>query len=98
MNITETAVRAAKGADVRDWLDHIAWTDVIEPRLTALREARTKELVQVTLNPGTAKRSTAEIAGEINGLDYVKNLLIGLVKDGRLADKELAGRGISLKD
>jgi flagellar biosynthesis regulator FlaF len=99
MNITETATRAAKGADVRDWLDHIAWTDVIEPRLAALREARTRELVQATLNPGAAKvRSTAEVAGEIHGIDYVRNLLQQLIKDGRAADVELKQHGISLKD
>lgn len=97
MNIPETAVRAAKGIDTADWLDHIAWTDCIEPKLLATRDALTKELVQATLNPGPQAKP-AELAGKIAGIDFVRAEIVRLVRDGRSASDDLRQRGISLKD
>lgn len=97
MNIPETAVRAAKGQDTQDWLDHIAWTDVIEPKLLATRDSLTRELVQATLNPKPGS-CAAEVAGKINGIDFVRTEIQRLVRDGRAAASDLRQRGISLQE
>ncbi len=95
MDLHKTAESAAMGADVQDWLDHIAWTDAIEPRLLATREALTRELVQATLNPGP-KSSAAEVAGKIAGIDFVRAEISRLVREGRDAQKTLARLNVSL--
>ena len=97
MTIAETAVKAAKGSDVQQWLDHIAWTDVIEPKLLTAREALTRELVQATLNPGP-KACAPEIAGKINGIDWLRAELLRLIKDGKEASAVLGRMNVSIAE
>lgn len=97
MNLSETAVKAAKGSDTSEFLHHIAWTDVIEPKLLTAREALTRELVQATLNPGP-KACAPEIAGKINGIDWLRNELVRLISEGREASATLGRMNISIAE
>lgn len=97
MTLSETAVKAAKGSDTSQFLDHIAWTDVIEPQMLAARDALSRELVQATLNPGP-KVSALEIAGKMNGIDWVRNLLVRIISEGREASATLGRLNVSIAE
>lgn len=94
--IAETALKAAQGADTQDFLDHIAWTDVIKPKLLETRELLTKELVGAVLSPKPSENKE-QIAGKIHGIDHVIRTIEQLVREGKQASKVLAAQNISLK-
>lgn len=97
MNHTNTATLAAKGLDTEDFLDHIAWTDVILPALMKDREALTRALVDLTLRPPTqASESREQLAGKIFGIDHVVARITKIVKDGHAAGAELASHNLYL--
>ena len=49
MTTQEVATIAAKGIDTADFLDHIAWTEVIKPALEGAKAKLTKQLVDTIL-------------------------------------------------
>jgi len=98
MNLAETALKAAQGSDTEQFLDHIAWTDVIRPKLADMREVLTKELVGAVLTPSsTAAQNKEQIAGKIHGIDFVIRTIEALVREGRNASKALASQNIAIK-
>ncbi len=94
MTIQETALAAAQGIDTEDFLNHIAWDEVILPRLRETREALTRELVQAVLNPAKGT-DMATIAGKVAGIDYTIALLLRLVREGKTARTTLQEQNIS---
>jgi hypothetical protein len=93
-------VSAAKGEDLHDLLDHIAWTDTIQPELMKLRESLTRLLVGAVLNGKVVTTSGAELnkeqsAGQIDGLDFINDLFTRLLRKGANASEELRKLGIS---
>jgi hypothetical protein len=97
--VQEIATTAAKGIDTEDFLDHIAWTAVIRPKLDAAKAMLTKQLVDAVLSGTPIEEGTRErIAGKIHGIDYVINEIESIVKKGREAEGLLRQAGISLQD
>lgn len=97
--ISEIATDAAKGMDTEDFLDHIAWTAVIKPRLDSAKTLLTKQLVDAVLSGTPIEEGSRErIAGKIHGIDYVIHEIESIVKKGRIAEGLLAEAGISLTD
>lgn len=97
MNIKQAALKAAQGIDTEDFMHHIAWDEVILPKLLETREILTRQLVESVLNPGAQNGETREqLAGKIQGIDFVMKLFTNLVKDGREARGNLQSVNVSL--
>lgn len=98
-SIQEIATTAAKGIDTEDFLDHIAWTAVIKPKLDGAKALLTKKLVDAVLQGTPVEEGSKErIAGQIYGIDYVIREIEGIVTKGREAEKLLMQAGIGLQD
>ena len=103
MTTQEVATIAAKGIDTADFLDHIAWTEVIKPALEGAKAKLTKQLVDTIWaapapNQALTDASRERIAGQIFGIDYAIKEIENIVRRGREAEKELAAEGIYLQD
>jgi hypothetical protein len=94
---------AAKAEDVQDLLNHIAWTETIEPALIKQREVLSALLVQSTLGyPVEMNRtdgskitvSKEQLAGRISGINFITKFLEDLLKNGQAAMKSLNDIGI----
>lgn len=96
MNLADTALKAAQGSDTEQFLDHIAWTDVICPKLLERRDILTKELVDSVLN-ATSSSNKEQVAGCIHGIDFAIRTIEALVREGRNASATLRSHNISLK-
>lgn len=95
----DTVVTAAKGIDAQDFLDHIGWTDVIQPRLEGQKAMLTKRLVDAVLTGAPLEESSKErIAGQIYGIDYAMREIEAIVTRGHAAEGLLADAGMHLKD
>ena len=97
MTHQEIAVRAYQGADTRDLLNHIAWTDVIKPELLKAKEFYTKELVTGVLEATSKSGSREQIAGRIYGIDFVIKVLENVLRNGKLAEDLLAQENLHLQ-
>lgn len=96
----------AMAEDLDNLLEHIAWTDIVEPTLLSKREALVNLLVDTNLGrPATVpiKGSTAqrplkaeEIAGQIYGIDYILSFFRKLLTNGETADKKLQDEGVKV--
>lgn len=96
---------AAKAEDLSDLLQHIAWTDTLKPALLRERDNYTKMLVNSTLglpvtipnSRGAAIEVTREqLAGKIYGIDYIIELVEGILSKGSKAVTELRKAGVNL--
>lgn len=98
MSLQSTALTAAYGADTENFLDHIAWDEVIHPKLKRDVELLTRQLVDATLTTGGATKDTKEqIAGKIFGIHHAIKTIQTLVKEGRHAKEVLASQNIHLQ-
>lgn len=85
------ALKAAYGEDTMDLLDHIAWTDVVKPKLEEARKIFTEQLVSVTLRPQKEGTETREqLAGKLYGISYIINVFEKILKEGHEARTILA--------
>jgi hypothetical protein len=97
---------AAKGEDLSDLLQHIAWTETLRPALLRERDNYTKMLVNATLGtpvqiPASSGRAAVEIskeqlAGKIYGIDYIVELVEGVLSKGARGVAELRKSGVNL--
>jgi len=90
---------AAKAEDIFDLLNHIAWTDVLKPKLLSVREQYTKALVNNLLGTPLPKDGPTQeqIAGKIYGIDFMISTIESVLTRGEKAIAELNYQGISLK-
>jgi hypothetical protein len=89
----------AKGEDTYDLLSHIAWTDVILPRLEKEIVTYSTILVNEALGtpiPGNITRE--QVAGRAYGIRWVQNLLERILKDGKRGLEHLQTEGIALSN
>jgi hypothetical protein len=95
---SDLALAAAQAEDTSSLLDHIAWTDVIRPRLATLRESYIKQLVAHDLGaPLPAPLTREHLAGRIYGIDYICSILESILSRGARAAEELREIGFSLE-
>jgi len=93
-----TALQAAQGLDTQDLLNHIAWTDVIKPKLEEAKAILTNQLVDATLNPQQPGTQTREqIAGRLWGIDHTIKTLEKILKAGAHAREVLAQDNLFLQ-
>ncbi len=92
-----TLVAVAQAEDTFDLLNHIAWTDVILPKLSRTRDQYTKAVVNNILGgelpPGVTREQCASRA---YGIDYAIQTLESILSRGEKALEELNHKGISL--
>lgn len=92
------ALKAAYGEDTMDLLNHLAWTDIVRPRLEEARITFTNQLVSATLKPQHADAETKEqIAGKLYGIAYVIQIFERILKEGENARVLLAKENLFLQ-
>jgi len=97
---TTTVIKAAQGADTQDLLNHIAWTDVILPKIDEARESLTKQLVNLVLTaPGSRPggETQEQIAGKLYGLNYLVTALQRILAEGNHAKELMSQENIFLQ-
>jgi len=89
---------AAQGQDLEDFLQHIAWTDLILPEIRRQKEILASRLVASVLNAGQpGGESREQIAGKMLGLDWLVSFISSALKKGGEAKAILAEHNISLQ-
>ena len=86
----------ARGEDLRDLLDHIAWTDTIVPELNKLRDLYSRLLVQSVLGQKISitsygqqvELSAEQLAGKIAGINFIEELMKKVLTRGVIAFEE----------
>lgn len=99
MTHNESLVNAAKAQDLYDLQNHIAWTDVLRPRLEEQVTAFAGQLVSEALGgkiPGGKTRE--QIAGIAYGIRFMITLMERILRDGVRAVDALQAEGLNLKD
>jgi hypothetical protein len=92
------ALKAAYGEDTMDLLNHLAWTDIVKPRLEEARKTFTDQLVSVTLRPQAEGSETKEqIAGKLYGIMYITTIFEKILKEGANAREVLARENLFLQ-
>lgn len=93
-----TTLKAYQGEDTYDLLNHIAWTDVLKPKLEQHRKYLTDKLVGATLNaqqPGT--ESKEQLAGKLYGITFIVTTIEKILKAGSDAKALLAEENLFLQ-
>lgn len=91
MNERDALNAAYKGKDTEDFLQHIAWTDVLLPEFARSKKLLTDKLVGSILHPASAVDETREqIAGKLYGIDFAVSLIERTVREGRRAQEALS--------
>jgi hypothetical protein len=98
MTHEDSLTRVAQAEDTFNLLEHIAWTDVILPKLNAARDQYSKALVNHLLGQPLQDGLTKEqLAGKIYGLNFITSLMESILTRGERALSELKSIGISLQ-
>ena len=96
---------ATKSRDLKDWLDHMAWTDVLLPAMEKERAFYQQMLVNATLGAepsikdynGVIRLVTREqLAGRIQGIDFIISLIERILQKGEKALDELSETGYNI--
>ena len=83
MNNAELALKIAQAEDTQDLLNHIAWTDVVKPKLLKDKEIWEKTLVAHLLGAPLPEGQTKEqLAGKIYGINYTIEYLENILRTG----------------
>lgn len=86
MTHQEQLLAAAKAEDTYNLLNHIAWTDVIRPRLQGQVEIYSRMLVNEALgSPLPPGRTREQIAGMAFGINEICKLFEQILRDGERA-------------
>lgn len=94
---TAKLISVAQAEDTYDLLNHIAWTDVIKPRLESQTKIWSQWLVADVLGTKIPDGTTREIlAGKINGVNYLTLLFEQILSKGEKALKDIQSSGVHL--
>lgn len=97
MTHQDQLLAAVKGEDTQDLLNHIAWTDVIRPRLEAQVTQWSQILVAEALGgPLPPGKTREQVAGMAYGVQSTIRLFEQILKDGERAISALSAEGIKL--
>jgi hypothetical protein len=94
----DSLTRVAQAEDTYDLLEHIAWTDVLRPKLIEARDQYSKALVNHLLGAPLQDGLTKEqLAGKIYGITFIISLIESILTRGERALADLKSIGISLQ-
>ncbi len=97
MNNDTKLIKLAQAEDTANLLEHIAWTDVVLPKLNRLKDSYGKQLVSHLLGQPLPENLTKEqIAGKIYGIDEMISLFSRILTDGERAFKDLESIGVHI--
>ncbi len=86
MTHQEQLISAAKAEDTYDLLNHIAWTDVIKPKLELQVHQWSAMLVNEALgSPLPPGKTREQIAGMAYGVQHIIRLFEQIIRDGERA-------------
>jgi hypothetical protein len=98
MEDTLNLIKIAQAEDTFDLREHIAWTDVIKPRLMGRRDSYAKQLVNHLLGGSLPNNLTKEqLAGKIYGIDEILSLMESILRDGKRALDEIQSKGVNIQ-
>ena len=90
---------ASSASALANMLEHLAWTDTLEPQLLAHREALVQQLTESVLGRTPFVQTNAQgiavplkpehLAGRIAGIDFMLKLMRKILTDGDKADSAL---------
>lgn len=90
-------ISVAQAEDTFDLLNHIAWTDVIKPKLDAQVKQWSAMLVNEALGlPIPSGHTREQVAGMCYGINYISTVFERVLKDGEKALADLHKHGITL--
>lgn len=90
-------IAAAKAEDTYNLLNHIAWTDVILPKLQQQVTQYSALLVNEALGaPLPGKLTREQVAGMAYGINYIATLFEKILREGERALTSLNSEGISI--
>jgi len=81
-----------EASEVGNLLEHIGWIDVISPKLEKLKATYLNQLPAMVLNSGLQVQmgmTKEQLAGKIEGLNYIIYLIEKILRDGEKAFVEL---------
>lgn len=97
MTHTDQLVAAAKAEDLYNLQQHIAWTDVLQPKLQSAVKQWTDMLISEALGGALPPGKTREqVAGLAYGVTYITTLMKQILKEGERALEALHSEGISI--
>ena len=97
MTHADQVLAVAQAEDTADLLNHIAWTDVVKPKLEAAVKAWSTMLVNEAMGiPLPAGLTREQIAGKCFGVSFISGVLEKVLKDGEKALADLNASGFSL--
>lgn len=100
MDSRQEHIAVAKSEDLVNLLNHIAWTDVISPKLTELKSQYTKVLTAAVLGTPIVINGVPitkeQIAGRIEGIDFIYGLFAKILKEGARAIEKYKNININL--
>lgn len=83
--------RVKRSEQVQDLLLHVGWDDVIKPELNKLNEQLQvclvkavlgQKITSVTATGGVIEFTKEQLAGQLEGLAIIENIILGIIKDG----------------
>jgi hypothetical protein len=90
-------IRVAQAEDTYDLLHHIAWTDVVLPRLERRKAIYSKMIVDFHLGKPIPQELTVEqIAGKVYGIEEIISLFEQVLAQGEKALADINYAGIQL--
>lgn len=100
-NPTKLVEQVAKAEDLSDLLNHIAWTDVVLPRLQQEKERYTQLLVRSVLGSPIIREDGVELtreqlAGKVEGVQFIIKLMEDIIRQGDRALRQLNSHGYNL--
>jgi hypothetical protein len=98
MSNVDNLTKVAQAEDTYDLQQHLAWTDVIKPKLVGLKDSYAKQLVAHLLGAPLHSNLTQEqLAGKIYGIDEIINLFERVLRDGKRALDEIQSKGVNIQ-
>jgi hypothetical protein len=98
MSTESQLIKIAQAEDTYDLLNHIAWTDVLKPRLLQKKETFSKILVDHLLGqPLPVGLTQEQIAGKIYGINEIISTIEATLREGEKALENMKTLGISLQ-
>jgi hypothetical protein len=89
MNQVQAAECAAKAEDVQDLLQHIGWTDVLQPELQKTAKEYEQAIVQIALGASLTDNMTGqiltieEVSSRLRAMYWLESILKAILRRGR---------------
>ncbi len=87
-------ITVLKGHDTAEFLEHIAWEELILPALRADQKIISEQLVGAVLGTAKSAESQHQLAGKVWGIEWTIKRIEEFVREGERAREALAQRNL----